>query len=149
MKILTKILASVSLLFAVSCSSDDSSSQNNSNSVDPIIGKYNQIQRFDGGSEVNLDECELLENIAFTVEGNVLEEDWDPNFISDTSSEFDGCILSKTTEFSWDREGDDYFFTREGVRFNANLALSGDTITRTFFDEDGNVVQTQVFQKDN
>lgn len=109
-----QILLFSTFLLLISCNNDDSTSNENSN--DTVIGKWVQISRaFNGINDDDLDECELMETIEFKLNNVVLEEDYDPDFLfpDDTSSlEYDGCVLSKTIEYSWTKMEDKYQFTR-------------------------------------
>ncbi|MCL7763407.1 lipocalin family protein [Polaribacter sp. Z014] len=128
------ILLILTSFLLISCDNDDSPSDEMSN--DAVIGKWVQIARaFDGVNDENLDECELMETIEFKSNNIVLEEDYDPDFLfpDDTSSsEYDGCKLSKTIEYTWTKNENVYQFSLDGETAEPIITFENGDLKITF-----------------
>jgi len=148
MKVFRNTICFVLLMFCLfSCDeNDDKVEEKKQEEVNPIIGKYSQIKKTN--STVALDECELKETIELKADGTVIEEDYDPNFVNETSSEFDGCKLSKTLTYKWEKTGEEYYFTQDGERYKVLLELEGEELSiKAFQEPSGSFERDQVFKR--
>lgn len=122
------ILVILAIVAFISCDSDDKDIINTDK--DAVLGKWVQIMRSSNGeNDDDMDECELQETIEFRINNVVIEEDYDPNYISADSNEFNGCRLSKTIEYKWEKVDGSYIFTQEGDVYEQKITFKGENMT--------------------
>ncbi|WP_010181091.1 lipocalin-like domain-containing protein [Aquimarina agarilytica] len=75
-KLILTYLFIVSLAFA-GCNNDDTN--NNSNNIDPIIGKWKTIELNENGIKQKIAECELQNTIEYLNDGKIIDTYFEPN----------------------------------------------------------------------
>ena len=109
--------------FFLACSNDDDSTAVNE---DVIVGEWRLAQVIEGGIDVPLQTCDLLETYFFNADFSFRAEAYEPD--QGTQE----CVISNFTEGVWGKSNNDQYFTNtSGDNFPFVAEFSDDEIEMT------------------
>lgn len=115
------LLFSILIFILNACSSDDSSQ-----SIDPLIGTWTFYQSFDNGVEFPSEFCDLNETLIVNPDGT-------SSFTVYTYESDDNCKISDSDVGTWENKGDgSYLFIFDEVRSILDVTFDDDTF---YFEE--------------
>lgn len=124
------LLFSLLILLISACSSDD-----DSQSIDPLIGTWTFYKSFDNGVEIPSEFCDLNETLIVNPYGT-------SSFTAYTHESADTCEILDSLLGTWENNGNGiYLFIFEGVRSTLAITFEDDTF---YFEE---IVGTHAYRE--